>query len=240
MLTTWWSILHFREGHNLITLRAGEAHLETTRGQMKAVKALHTSRRLSAPLPLNHCYRTPHKIRGLGHRVFEGTSPPCPSLPGKAIKLFFSPKILSLRSNSAPGYRCQSFIIPPNSFLIRTDVNQRGGGRKFSMLCFLAVFGLALGHCRMYTITIKSLILTLKSLIYLNVTSGRNWGKKPCKAISLVQLKEQRNDRKDIVQTCDFSKLFCLEISTVRCLAEKGTRRSLKCATVLCSLMSQF
>ena len=140
MLTTWWSILRFREGHNLIILRTREAHLETTRGQRKAVKALHTSQPLSAPLPLNHCYGTSHEIRGLGHRVFEGTSPPCAPLPGKAIKLFFSPKILSLRSNSAPGYRCQSFIIPPYSFLIRTDINQRGGGRKFLMLCFLAVF----------------------------------------------------------------------------------------------------
>ena len=168
----------------MIILRTREAHLETTRGQRKAVKALHTSQPLSAPLPLNHCYGTSHEIRGLGHRVFEGTSPPCAPLPGKAIKLFFSPKILSLRSNSAPGYRCQSFIIPPYSFLIRTDINQRGGGRKFLMLCFLAVFGFALGHSRMYTITIKSLILTLKSLIYLNVTSGRNWGEKPCKSIS--------------------------------------------------------
>ena len=184
MLTTWWSILRFREGHNLIILRTREAHLETTRGQRKAVKALHTSQPLSAPLPLNHCYGTSHEIRGLGHRVFEGTSPPCAPLPGKAIKLFFSPKILSLRSNSAPGYRRQSFIIRPYSFLIRTDINQRGGGRKFLMLCFLAVFGLALGRSRMYTITIKSLILTLKSLIYLNVTSGRNWGEKPCKSIS--------------------------------------------------------
>ena len=44
---------------------------------------------------------------GLGHMTFEGTSPPCRPLPGKAIRLFFSTshQTLSLRFDSALVHR---------------------------------------------------------------------------------------------------------------------------------------
>ena len=84
-LTTWWSILHSREGHSLITLRTREAHQETTWGQIKGVQALHTPWSLSATPPLNLHYKTPHQIPLGWDTVFEGTSSLCPPLPGKAI-----------------------------------------------------------------------------------------------------------------------------------------------------------
>ena len=60
------------EGQSLVTLRTTEAHQETAGDQIKEMQALHTLRPLSATLPLNHCYETPHQIGlRLGHS-FEG------------------------------------------------------------------------------------------------------------------------------------------------------------------------
>lgn len=56
------------------------------------------------------------------------------------------------------------------------DIKQRSGGRR-SFWCYISsVSDLALGCCRMCTNSIESLILTLKSFIYLNVTCGKNLG----------------------------------------------------------------
>ena len=90
-----------------------EAHQEITWGQIKGMQALHTPWSISATLPLNHCYKTPHQIPRAplhppwGQTVLKGMSPLCPPLPGKEIKLSFStsPQTLSLKSNSAPVHR---------------------------------------------------------------------------------------------------------------------------------------
>ena len=66
---------------------------------------------LITPRSLNT--KTSHRpLQGATHS-FEGTSPLCPPLPGKAIKLFFStsPKTLSLRFDLAPAHRDQAFMI---------------------------------------------------------------------------------------------------------------------------------
>ena len=57
--------------------------------------------------PLNHCHEAPHQILLGWNPGFEGRSPLCPPLPGKAIKLFFStlPETLSLRFYLALVYR---------------------------------------------------------------------------------------------------------------------------------------
>ena len=97
-----------REGHSLITSRTTKAHQETTWGQTKGMPVLHTPWSLSVTLPLNHCYKTPHQIPPAWRHIgFVSTSPLCPPLPGKAIKLFFSTssKTLSLQYDSALGYR---------------------------------------------------------------------------------------------------------------------------------------
>lgn len=103
-----------------------------------------------------------------------------------------------------------------NSFLIRMDTNQRGGGKR-SVRCY------ALWCARMYTNKIKSLILTLKSLIYLNGTCGRNVGNNFGKQLVWYNWKN-----KGRTGMCGFSKLFCLKKSMVRCLAKNDTRRSLQ------------
>ena len=54
--------------------------------------------------PLTNPHPSPTWV---GTHSFEDISPLCPSLPGKALKLFFpaSPKTLSLRFNVGLGYR---------------------------------------------------------------------------------------------------------------------------------------
>ena len=91
------------EGQSLVTLRTTEAHQETAGDQIKEMQALHTLRPLSATLPLNHCYETPHQVFLGWDTQFSGTSLLWPPLPSKAIKLFFSnsPETLSLRFNLA-------------------------------------------------------------------------------------------------------------------------------------------
>ena len=133
MLTTWWSILHSREGHSLITLRTREAHQETTWGQIKGVQALHTTWSLSAAPPLNHCYKTPHQIPLCWDTVLRSTSPLCPPLPGKTIKLFFStsPRTLSLRFDSAPVHRGRVFDISVK----KSWFTEAWGGKSYHSEC---------------------------------------------------------------------------------------------------------
>lgn len=82
------------------------------------MQALHTPLSLSAALPLNHFYKTPHQILPGLDLVFEGTSPLCLLLPGKAIKVFStSSQTLSLGFNSALMHRGQVFGITVTSIL---------------------------------------------------------------------------------------------------------------------------
>ena len=68
---------------------------------------------LSETPPLNHCCKPLIKSSGLGHIVFESSSPQWPPLPGKAIKLLFptSPKTLSLRFDLAPVHRETELLV---------------------------------------------------------------------------------------------------------------------------------
>ena len=78
---------HSRESHSLITTGTTEAHQETTWGQIKGGRALHTPWCLSATPPLNHYYKTPHWILS-GWDTLSGAGD-ClsPLLSGKAIRL---------------------------------------------------------------------------------------------------------------------------------------------------------
>ena len=88
MLITWWSILHPREGHSVITSRITEAHKKPTWGQIKGEQALH-SWSLLTTLLVNHSYKTPHQVpQSWDTQVLRARSH-CPPWPSKAIKLCF-------------------------------------------------------------------------------------------------------------------------------------------------------
>ena len=98
-----------KKGHSLITWKTTEAlsgdHL---RLDWRNIGLVHTSI-LIRNLALKTIAIKLTKSFWAGHTVFEGLSPLCSLLPGKAIKLFFSPssKILSPRFNSVLVHRGQ-------------------------------------------------------------------------------------------------------------------------------------
>ena len=101
-----------REGHSLITMRTREGH-QTTWSQIKGMQALHTPWSLSQLHPWTMAIKPLTKSPQVGTHSFWGTSPPCPHLPDKTMKLFFStsPKTLSPRFSSAPVCRGRIFSI---------------------------------------------------------------------------------------------------------------------------------
>ena len=60
---------------------------QATRGQIKGVQTLHTSRSLWATLPLNHRCKTPPQILQVGPHSFPGHEPIVSPFDGKARKL---------------------------------------------------------------------------------------------------------------------------------------------------------
>ena len=109
-----------REGHSLITSRTTEAHQETTWGQIKGMQALYTPWSLSATLPLNHCYKTPHQIPPGWDTQFWGHEPAVAPFAWQSNRLFFSTllKILSLNFDLALVHRGQVFGIILNFFFL--------------------------------------------------------------------------------------------------------------------------
>ena len=73
-----------------------ETREETTWGQIKGVQTLHTPWSLSAALPLNHCYKTPHQILPGWDTQFlrhESSLSPFTGQSNKAILFLLHPKL---------------------------------------------------------------------------------------------------------------------------------------------------
>lgn len=78
------------------------------------------------------------------------------------------------------------------------------------MLCFFRVSGLAPWCSRMYTNGIKSLILTLKRLIYLNVTCGKNLGNNFLKQLVLYNSKNKGTAARTLCKCVAFQNYTAL------------------------------